>query len=182
MNPLWIDERAWSRASLLDSGRHFEGLQRSEESNARIDGPRIPIDQHGTWPATRIGGLLFHSPGLAESLMSMEEAPNRVIRGSSLRKSSRRLFCGYGPATARTGGAEREQRAILREKGGALSSMLAPSRGIRLNSASGAVEMRRGRAAVALLHRDARTWIASSRNLRRSREVARKSTSGNMGY
>ena len=59
MNPLWIDERAWSRASLLDSGRHFEGLQRSEESNARIDGPRIPIDQHGTWLATRIGGLFF---------------------------------------------------------------------------------------------------------------------------
>ena len=59
MNPLWIDEQAWSRASLLDSGRHFEGLQRSEESRVRIDGPRVPIDQHGTWPAARIGGLFF---------------------------------------------------------------------------------------------------------------------------
>ncbi|MDE0374271.1 MAG: hypothetical protein OXI73_17235 [Rhodospirillales bacterium] len=61
MNPLWIDERAWSRASLLDSGRHFEGLQRSEESRVRIDGPRVPIDQHGTWPAAWIGGLFSYS-------------------------------------------------------------------------------------------------------------------------
>ena len=61
MNPLWIEERAWSRASLLDSGRHFEGLQRSEESRVRIDGPRVPIDQHGTWPAAWIGGLFSYS-------------------------------------------------------------------------------------------------------------------------
>ena len=37
----------------------WEGIRRLEESGARIDGPRVPFDQHGTWPATRIGGLFF---------------------------------------------------------------------------------------------------------------------------
>ena len=95
---------------------------------------------------------------------------NGVLFGRDARVDTAGLLAGDGKAL---GDMDKFAPAVIPPRRTALRVLV---------SASRAVEIRRGTADVAVLHRDFRIRIASSRNLRRSREVARRSTSGNMGY